>query len=621
MYVVTFYSFKGGVGRSMALVNVGVQLAQAGKKVLLVDFDLEAPGLPTFSLERPLRDSRGVVDFITQYVETEEAPDIKDYLYQSTQFAGGGGLWVMPVGQQDEGYAKRLNTIDWRLLYAEQDGYLFFEDMRRQWESAIAPDYVLIDSRTGHSDVEGLCTRQLPNAVCLLFFPNEQNLQGLRRIVHNIRHENARLMSPKRSIALHFVVSNVPDLDDEDQILGRTMSRFQSELGYEALAGEIHHYNSLSLLNQEIFSLGRPNSRLTKEYRELARSITKINLSDRDSAVGLLKSAYTDIAEIATSTGPEKLSGQLDAILKTFAADGEILFLAARVYIHLGNVSDALSLLSSEVVAKNYATAAMFATRAGLRRRAGHTEEAKEDLVQMFNASGSDFESFLRVLNELNQLDPSLYERIPDSVAFRSLPPNDRVFLAFQFEGGPSQLNAKVRVLQEMAAQPPADLHLPAGDLEHEISLALIAQGSSAAAIKYLKPLAEAKPPSISAAFNLAMALWGRDGKPSSAAFQNVAVLHEARGSAFDDANYAQCLAIVHGVLGNKEKAQRFLREARQRTVARPKREISGWSYTKVPPKEFISHLDEIQLLLDGKAVRPRFMTQDRSLFDSPTLH
>ena len=48
MYVITFYSFKGGVGRTLALVNVGAHLALQGKSVLLVDFDLEAPGLDSF---------------------------------------------------------------------------------------------------------------------------------------------------------------------------------------------------------------------------------------------------------------------------------------------------------------------------------------------------------------------------------------------------------------------------------------------------------------------------------------------------------------------------------------------------------------------------------------------
>ena len=62
MYVVTFYSFKGGVGRTMTLVNVGVALAARGRRVLLVDFDLEAPGIPTFELFSAVTETAGVVD-------------------------------------------------------------------------------------------------------------------------------------------------------------------------------------------------------------------------------------------------------------------------------------------------------------------------------------------------------------------------------------------------------------------------------------------------------------------------------------------------------------------------------------------------------------------------------
>jgi MinD-like ATPase involved in chromosome partitioning or flagellar assembly len=62
--IITFYSFKGGVGRSMALANVAVLLANWGYKVLAVDFDLEAPGSENFfarSVETDdARDARGV---------------------------------------------------------------------------------------------------------------------------------------------------------------------------------------------------------------------------------------------------------------------------------------------------------------------------------------------------------------------------------------------------------------------------------------------------------------------------------------------------------------------------------------------------------------------------------
>ena len=68
--VYTFYSYKGGVGRSMALANAGALLAKSGQRVLMVDWDLEAPGLERFfgsgslSLSRTREETPGVVDLI-----------------------------------------------------------------------------------------------------------------------------------------------------------------------------------------------------------------------------------------------------------------------------------------------------------------------------------------------------------------------------------------------------------------------------------------------------------------------------------------------------------------------------------------------------------------------------
>ena len=140
-------------------------------------------------------------------------------------------LWVVPSGNQQR-YAASLGQIDWQDLYERHDGYLLFEDVKEQWRNVIQPDYVLIDSRTGHTDTCGICTRQLPDAVTLLFFPNEQNLRGLAKVVRDIRSEAAT--EQKRQIETHFVMSNVPDLDDEDDILRRMLARFKDDLGIDA---------------------------------------------------------------------------------------------------------------------------------------------------------------------------------------------------------------------------------------------------------------------------------------------------------------------------------------------------------------------------------------------------
>src|ERR1044072_3405661 len=218
MHIATFYSFKGGVGRTQALVNVGVELAQRGRRVLLVDFDLEAPGIDSYPLPKPSEPVNGIVEFVSEYLKTAASPDASRYIYECPSVGDKGGrLWVMLSGHQDDSYPRRLNDIDWQQLYSEKSGYLLFEDLKEQWRQTLAPDYVLIDSRTGHSDVSGICTRQLPDSVVILFFPTDQNLRGLPKVVGDIRAESS---GPRKSaIDLLFVMSNVPDLDDEDQIL------------------------------------------------------------------------------------------------------------------------------------------------------------------------------------------------------------------------------------------------------------------------------------------------------------------------------------------------------------------------------------------------------------------
>ena len=231
MYVTTFYSFKGGVGRTMALVNAAFELARRGRRVLTVDFDLEAPGLDTFDIFPSKNRIPGIIDFVREYLVSGQAPDVSKFVVKSPDFGdSGGGLWVMPSGAQKETYAADFSQIDWGELYEKRDGYLLFEDLKVQWEHVIRPDYVLIDSRTGHTDTGGICTRQLPDAVAIFFFPNEQNLRGLTKVVRDIRSETSE--ARKKKIDLHFVMSNVPDLDDEDKILESKIDAFQNHLGF-----------------------------------------------------------------------------------------------------------------------------------------------------------------------------------------------------------------------------------------------------------------------------------------------------------------------------------------------------------------------------------------------------
>src|SRR4026209_1859456 len=104
--IVTFYSFKGGVGRSMAMAAAGYLLAQRGLKVLVMDFDLEAPGLERYFFDEPaqlaqVRSNPGIIVLVlaskralTSEAEFQRAAfkDWPAYVFEAIPRPPGGGL-------------------------------------------------------------------------------------------------------------------------------------------------------------------------------------------------------------------------------------------------------------------------------------------------------------------------------------------------------------------------------------------------------------------------------------------------------------------------------------------------------------------------------------------------
>ena len=74
MKTITFYSYKGGVGRSLVLANLAKRLVEFGKSVVMLDFDLEAPGLPFKFGARKILDmkKKGIVDFVSEFQKTNQ---------------------------------------------------------------------------------------------------------------------------------------------------------------------------------------------------------------------------------------------------------------------------------------------------------------------------------------------------------------------------------------------------------------------------------------------------------------------------------------------------------------------------------------------------------------------
>ncbi|MDX2104046.1 MAG: tetratricopeptide repeat protein, partial [Alphaproteobacteria bacterium] len=203
--IVTFYSYKGGVGRTMALANTALIAAKAGKRVLVLDFDLEAPGLSTyfrlFSDDPARTRHQGLLDRLWQHVHyvsdpARTAQDDPFHVADLTLLGHRlllGDLAVVPPGSIDfipaglsTDYGAKLEGFDWQRFYRDFGG----AEVIARWKQAMLSgpwDLVLIDSRTGETEVAGICTQALAQRVVLCVTHSQQNVEGCGRVAAAIR--------------------------------------------------------------------------------------------------------------------------------------------------------------------------------------------------------------------------------------------------------------------------------------------------------------------------------------------------------------------------------------------------------------------------------------------------
>lgn len=611
MYVVTFYSFKGGAGRSMALMNIAIEMAKSGNRVLVVDFDLEAPGLETFNLPRPKTETSGLVDYVQSYLTNRNAPDVAGFLYKSAvQLGSSGELWVMPAGLQDSHYAARLSSIDWRSLYAKEDGYFLFADLKLQWQSYIDPDYVLIDSRTGHTDVGGICTRQLPDSVVCLFFPTEQNLQGLQKVVSRIRNENKP--PREKNIRLLFVNSNVPDLDDEDQILKNRLSRFKDQLEYDDLAATIHHYNNLALLNQTVFTLERPRSRLAGEYRTLLERIRRLNPEDREGALDLLEHLRRPKQQRPRRQKRDAgdVEGRLQKIYEIHRRDGDILFRLAEFRRRQGRLKET-GVLLGEAIEAGRNSADIHLRHADMAQRLGDTEQAIKSIKCALAREDADFPEVSRAVRWLLDLAPNLLGAAGTWAAVKALS-DDEIFLLCKREL--SSDIASLVVAEGLLSARIRDTNDPSPNLKSELIVNMIGQGRPNDAIELVLSNQEGgRDLEQEDAFNLGMARWAVEGTPPRELFERV-LQQDEEDKRPKGANYAQCLSIAYWVVGDIECAEKELAAARQQIMSQLMQEFSCWRYLLIDPDAFVDDLESISRLLSGDKVKPEYFAANSKI-------
>ena len=204
---VTFYSFKGGVGRTTALTHVAWILAMRGRKVVAVDLDLEAPGLSTaFNLSPQPR--YGIVDYFYErsYLPNGVAPSISiTQIFGEVRIPNATGrVFVVPAGCLDLDYVSKVDDL--RATTIIDSGENLWSVFSREIQDQLKPDILLIDSRTGINQWGALSLLQAADEVIIFLFPNEQNRQGIELLLLSLQ--------ALKNLSINFVFSPVPDVTE-----------------------------------------------------------------------------------------------------------------------------------------------------------------------------------------------------------------------------------------------------------------------------------------------------------------------------------------------------------------------------------------------------------------------
>lgn len=272
-----------------------------------MDFDLEAPGLhykfPQFVNTIDIK--KGLVDYIYEFVYNKVIPQsLNDFTLEMVYPSKSQGeIQLIPAGNSlSPDYWRKLAKIDWHSLFYEEnsEGIPFFLELKERIEEEFNPDFLLIDSRTGITEMSGLCTSLFPNKVVFLIINNKENIEGARQILQSI--QKTERLPGQDMIEVIFALTRIPfpkDRGDEEiekqivrniqNFLNEPVEDLESQLDIRDIC-VLHSDRELELseslrMNQKEIAKETP---LSRDYLRLFSKVIpeKVILSRLDSILG-----------------------------------------------------------------------------------------------------------------------------------------------------------------------------------------------------------------------------------------------------------------------------------------------------------------------------------------------
>jgi cellulose biosynthesis protein BcsQ len=309
---IVFYGLKGGVGRSTALALYAYHLGQKGMNALVVDLDLESPGLSSMLLPKEKLPEYGIVDwYVEDAVGQSEGLSgrISSISPLSTLQGVSGKIIVAPAMQIEESsYLAKLSRVIVDVPKTGGGIERFYERSARlmeELEAVIKPDVVLIDSRAGLHDIAAVSIVGLADSVLFFGTDSTQTWESLRLLFTHWQSRPEILALVRERIKMVYAL--FPESDQERRkksYIENSYGLFSSTIYEEIEAGS-------SSSNSEIFNFDlnnpeAPHFPITISWNSRFLEFSEENLLNRsinDAAIlasfGELFEALDRIAEIA----------------------------------------------------------------------------------------------------------------------------------------------------------------------------------------------------------------------------------------------------------------------------------------------------------------------------------
>ena len=211
----TLHSVKGGMGRSTTAAVLAWHLARKGEDVLVIDLDIESPGLASAVFDKKELPTFGVTDWFVEALVGQGDAVLED-MVSAPAWAHDlpGDVWVAPAHGRDPGeYLAKLGRV---YMDTAVDPWIArLRGLLEGLEATFKPGVVLLESRNGLHDIAAAAVTDIGAEVMLFAVDSPSTWTGYGILFD---HWRALGLTPRIRDRLSIVSALTPEPGAEEYV-------------------------------------------------------------------------------------------------------------------------------------------------------------------------------------------------------------------------------------------------------------------------------------------------------------------------------------------------------------------------------------------------------------------